>query len=227
MRIDVLSIFPELFEPIVANSMLGIARERGALEFYAHDLRDWTHDLHRTVDDAPYGGGPGMVMKVDILVPAIEDIAAMDSRLPHVVFTTPTGNVFNQDKAAEYAGRDRLLLVCGRYEGFDERAYALADECMSIGDYVLTGGELAALVIVDATTRLLPRVLGNADSAADESFSAGLLEYPQYTRPAEFRGQRVPDVLLSGNHAAIDAWRYEQSVQRTRDVRPDLLDLLE
>ncbi|MCL2324354.1 MAG: tRNA (guanosine(37)-N1)-methyltransferase TrmD [Actinomycetia bacterium] len=225
MRIDVLTIFPEMFEPLLGASMIGRARSLKVLETQVHDLRDWTHDFHRTVDDAPYGGGPGMVMMVEPLVRAIEAIQALDERRAHTIFFTPAGVPFTQARAGELAADfSRLLLVCGHYEGIDERAYLWADEEISIGDYVLTGGELPAHVLIDAVTRLLPGVLGDETSALDESFMKGLLEYPQYTRPAQFRGMMVPEVLLSGHHANIDAWRAEQALERTRRRRPDLLD---
>lgn len=201
------------------------ARDKGALEFFSHDLRDWTTDFHRTVDDAPYGGGQGMVMMPDPLFRAIEDISDMDSTEPHIVFVTPVGRVFNQQLAHELTSYERLLFVCGRYEGIDERVIeTFADEQISIGDYVLTGGELAALVISDAVVRLLPEVLGNEMSHVEESFSEGLLEHPHYTRPASFRGLDVPPVLLSGNHGQINTWRKEQSYNRTVERRPDLLN---
>jgi tRNA (guanine37-N1)-methyltransferase len=242
--------------------MLGIAQTKGALEFYTHDLRNWTHDLHRSVDDSPYGGGAGMVMKVDVLVAAIEAVAALDERSCRVVFLTPVGTTFSQDCARAYAAIERLLLVCGRYEGFDERAFDWADECLSLGDFVLTGGEVPALAVIDAVVRLIPGVLGSATSTQEESFSLTtgaasgsrdsfavaaslassekpgaptdlevlqasrtprLLEYPHYTRPAVFRGRSVPEVLLSGDHARIAAWRAEQALERTRRLRPDLL----
>jgi len=225
MRIDILTLFPEMFGPVLETSMLGRAQVAGVLEVKLHNLRDWTHDFHRTVDDEPYGGGPGMVMLVKPLVEAIEDIQAADERPAHVIFFTPAGAPFKQARAQELASEaDRLLLVCGHYEGIDERAYGWADEEISIGDYVLTGGELPALVLIDAVTRLLPGVLGHEESALDESFVEGLLEYPQYTRPADFRGMIVPDVLLSGHHANIEAWRKAQADERTRQRRPDLLD---
>jgi len=226
MRIDVLSIFPAMFDGVVGESILKIAQDKGAFEFHAHDLRDWTTDLHRTVDDSPYGGGAGMVMKVEPLAKAIEAITAMDARKPHVVFMAPVGRQFSQAVATEYTGCERLLLVCGRYEGFDERAFDWADDCLSIGDYVLAGGELPAMVVIEAVVRLLPSVLGNADSIVEESFSTdsnGLLEHPQYTRPADFRGKTVPEVLLSGNHARVEEWRKDQAHTRTEQRRPDLL----
>jgi len=230
MRIDVLSIFPAMFEGVVNESILKIAQEKEAFEFHAHDLRDWTSDFHRTVDDSPYGGGAGMVMKVEPLVDAIEAITAMDAhkppRKPHVVFMAPVGRTFSQSVAIEYTKFERILLVCGRYEGFDERAFDWADDCLSIGDYVLAGGELPAMVVIEAVVRLLPQVLGNSQSIVEESFSPsneGLLEHPHYTRPAEFRGRQVPEVLLSGNHAEIEKWRKAKSMERTKQQRPDLL----
>lgn len=224
MRVDVLTIFPEMFTPVMTASMMGIARDQGALEFFAHDLRDWTQDKHRSVDDYPYGGGQGMVMMAEPILTAIDDICALDARRATVVFMTPCGEQFNQQLAHDLSELDRLLIVCGRYEGIDERAVARADLEVSIGDFVLTGGELAAMVVVDATVRLLPGVLGHELSAVDETFSRGLLEYPQYTRPAVVRGVPVPEVLLSGNHAKIAQWRAEQSLERTRLRRPDLLE---
>ena len=226
MRIDVLSIFPAMFEGVVNESILKIAQEKEAFNFHAHDLRDWTCDFHRTVDDSPYGGGAGMVMKVEPLIDAIEAITAMDARKPHIVFMAPVGRTFSQSVAAEYTKFERILLVCGRYEGFDERAFDWADDCLSIGDYVLAGGELPAMVVIEAVVRLLPQVLGNSMSIVEESFSPnneGLLEHPHYTRPAEFRGRQVPEVLLSGNHAEIEKWRKAKSVERTKRQRPDLL----
>ena len=226
MRIDVLSIFPAMFEGVVNESILKIAQEKEAFEFRAHDLRDWTSDFHRTVDDSPYGGGAGMVMKVEPLVDAIEAITAMDARKPHVVFMAPVGRTFSQSVAIEYAKFERILLVCGRYEGFDERAFDWADDCLSIGDYVLAGGELPTMVVIEAVVRLLPQVLGNSMSIVEESFSPnneGLLEHPHYTRPAEFRGRQVPEVLLSGNHAEIEKWRKAAALERTKQQRPDLL----
>lgn len=227
MRVDVLTIFPEMFDVPMSTSMLGIAQEKGALEFHAHDLRTWTYDFHRTVDDAPYGGGQGMVMKPGPLFEGIEAIKEEMAPLkPTVIFFTPTGKTFNQKMAEELATHEGLLMVCGRYEGFDQRAVdELADVELSVGDYVLTGGELPAMVVADAITRLQPGVLGDEMSAVDESFSSGLLEYPQYTRPADFRGLKVPDVLLSGNHGAVDAWRAEQALKRTQERRPDLLEV--
>lgn len=227
MIIDALSVFPEMFEPVMSTSILGRARRAGLFEFHAHDLRDWTHDRHRTVDDEPYGGGQGMLMKVEPLAEAIEAIAAEGPR-PHVVFFTPCGSPFCQATAERLATYERILLVCGRYEGMDERAYAFADERISIGDYVLTGGELPAMVVADAVIRLLPGALGDEMSNRDESFSTeddgGLLEYAQYTRPAVFRDMAVPDILLSGDHAKVDAYRRVDAIERTCRWRPDLID---
>ena len=199
------------------------AQACGALDFHAYDLRDWTHDRHRTTDDAPYGGGQGLVMKCEPIFEAYDDIVAQGER-PCTIFLTPTGQPFDQGLATELADKERLLFICGHYEGIDERAYTLADRCISLGDYVLTSGELASMVVIDAVVRLLPGVLGDEGSAVDESFYDGLLEYPQYTRPAEYRGMQVPEVLLSGNHALIDQWRRKQSIERTARLRPDLLE---
>ena len=225
MRFDVISVIPEVFSPYLDASIMGRAQRFGVMEFHAHDLRDWTHDRHRTVDDAPFGGGQGMLMKPEPIFEAVEAVSSMGER-PHVVFFSPCGERFDQRAAERLSREQRILFVCGRYEGMDERAYELADEVISLGDYVLTGGELAALVVMDAVTRLLPGALGDEMSAEDESFSAstGLLEYAQYTRPASFRGMCVPEVLLSGDHARVDAWRRQSSLERTARWRPDLLD---
>lgn len=228
MLIETLSVFPDLFEPYMSSSILGRARAKGIFDFKAYDLRDWTHDRHRTVDDAPFGGGAGMLMKIEPLYEALTDISSREEIRPHVVFFTPCGMPFTQQIARRLAICDRILFVCGRYEGMDERAYDLADERLSIGDYVLTGGELPALVVCDAVLRLLPGVLGNEMGCVDESFSTaedgGLLEYEQYTRPAEFMGRVVPDVLLSGDHARIEAWRRSNALERTCKWRPDLIE---
>jgi len=221
MRIDVLTLFPEMFTGPLDVSMVGRARERGLLDLRIHNLRDWTHDRHKTVDDRPFGGGPGMVLKAEPIFEAVESLAGSDTR---VVMMTPAGRKFDQDAARRMAGQGHLLLLCASYEGVDERAVeALVDEELSIGDYVLTNGGLPAMVVIDAVTRLIPGVLGDEESALDESFSHGLLEYPHYTRPAEFRGLKVPEILLSGHHAEIQKWRAEQAQQRTRRRRPDLL----
>ncbi|HEY3318636.1 MAG TPA: tRNA (guanosine(37)-N1)-methyltransferase TrmD [Coriobacteriia bacterium] len=224
MRVDVVSIFPDVFQPVLASSMLGIAQERGLLDVRLHDLRDWTEGVHRQVDDYAYGGGPGMVMKPE---PFFRAVAKLKSEAPGectVVLMTPQGRRFDQRAAEDLAQRDHLIFLCGRYEGFDERIRSLADLQLSIGDYVLTGGELPAMVVIDAVSRLIPGVLGHEDSAAEESFSWGLLEYPQYTRPPVWEGMSVPDVLLSGDHARVDAWRRRQAVARTAALRPDLLE---
>ncbi len=223
LTVESLSVFPGVFDPYLSASIMGRAQAKGIFSFRAHDLRDWTHDRHRTVDDAPFGGGQGMLMKPAPIFEAVRDIASEGPR-PHVVFFTPCGEPFTQRVAERLSAEERILFVCGRYEGMDERAYSLADECLSLGDYVLTGGELAALVVTDAVVRLLPGALGDEMSPVDESFStAGLLEYAQYTRPATYEGLSVPGVLLSGDHAAVDAWRRKSAVERTARWRPDLL----
>lgn len=223
MIVDVVTIFPDMFTGPMSTSMVGLARERGVLDLRLHDLRDWTHDRHRTTDDYPYGGGPGMVMKPEPIFEAVESLAGTEGSRPKVVFFTPAGRPFDQSLAHELSAEEHLLFVCGRYEGFDERALSLADLELSIGDYVLTGGELPAMVVIDAVTRLLPGVLGDEDSAVDESFAEGLLEYPQYTRPQLFRDMAVPDVLRCGDHAKVARWRREQAILKTARVRPDLL----
>ena len=223
MRIDAISVIPDVFEGYVSASILGRARTRGIFEFHAHDLRTWTHDRHRTVDDAPFGGGQGMLMKPEPIFEAVEAVRQLSPEPATTVFFSPCGKPFSQADAERLAGHGRLLFVCGRYEGMDERVYTLADEVISLGDYVLTGGELAALAVTDAVVRLLPGALGDAMSPVDESFAGGLLEYEQYTRPASFRGMQVPEVLLSGDHGAVDRWRRENAVMRTALMRPDLL----
>lgn len=223
MRFETLSVFPQVFAPYLEVSIMGRAQRKGIFEFEAYDLRDWTHDRHRTVDDAPFGGGQGMLMKPAPIFEAVRDISRRGDVAPHVVFFSPCGRRYDEACAQELAGRDRVLLVCGRYEGMDERAYSLANEVVSLGDYVLTGGELAALVVIDSVVRLLPGALGDEMSARDESFADGLLEYSQYTRPADFEGMGVPEVLLSGDHAAVDRWRRRDALVRTARWRPDLL----
>jgi len=226
LRIDVVTIFPELFDAFLRTSIVGIAREAGALEVTTHDLRGFTTDRHRTVDDAPYGGGPGMVMKPGPLVEGIEVLAGAkgEERRARVLLLSPQGERLDQARIAQMAGERHLVLVCGRYEGVDQRVIDLAvDEEISIGDYVLSGGEVPAMAVIEAVARLLPGVLGNPESAGSDSFEQGLLEGPQYTRPAVFRGRAVPDVLLSGNHAAVARWRSEQARETTRRRRPDLL----
>lgn len=220
MRIDVLTTFPQMIDGVMGESIMGRAQSKGALSYRSHDLRDWTHDRHRTTDDQPYGGGPGLLMKPEPILEALDDIADDEA---FVVFTTPAGAPFTQQMAATFSAKEHLVFVCGHYEGMDERAFSRADACCSIGDYVLTGGELPALVMIDAVVRLLPGVLGDDESAVRESFAAGLLEYPQYTRPETYRGMTVPEVLRSGDHARIAAWRHEQALLRTAERRPDLL----
>ena len=220
MKIDVLTLFPEMFVGPLDASIVQRARETGMLNFRVINLRDYTHDRHKTVDDRPFGGGPGMLLKPEPIFEAVESLAEENTR---VILLSPSGRTFNQSIARELSKESHLLMLSGSYEGFDERIRdQLADDELSIGDYVLTNGALPAMVIVDAVTRLLPGVLGDDASSVDESFSHGRLEYPQYTRPAEFRGLKVPDVLLSGNHAEIEKWRLEQSRIRTRKRRPDL-----
>ena len=223
MRFETLSVFPEVFAPYLDASIMGRAQRAGILDFAAHDLRDWTHDRHRTVDDAPFGGGQGMLMKPAPIFEAVEALSAEGPR-PHVVFFSPCGRRYDQSCAEALSHEERVLLVCGRYEGMDERAYELADDVFSLGDYVLTGGELAAMVVIDSVVRLLPGALGDAMSAKDESFSDGLLKYAQYTRPASYRGMDVPEVLLGGDHAKVDAWRRRSAVERTARWRPDLIE---
>jgi tRNA (guanine37-N1)-methyltransferase len=220
MRIDVLTLFPAMFAGPLDESIVQRARRSGRLDLHIHNLRDWTHDRHRTVDDKPFGGGPGMLLKPEPIFEAVESLAGEATR---VVMLSAAGRLFRQAEARALAGEAHLLLLCGSYEGVDERVReALVDDEFSIGDYVLTNGALPAMVMIDAVTRLLPGVLGDEESAVDESFSHGLLEYPQYTRPAEYRGMRVPEVLLSGHHAEIEQWRRAQARERTRERRPDL-----
>ena len=283
MIIETLSTFPDMYESVMGASMMRIAQEKGILDFKAHDLRDWTHDRHRTTDDEPYGGGDGLVMKCAPIFEAYESLCASPcggsdaadrasgegaadaagqipgdssgaaqtpgegsasadaeqalsaasavadqaASRPYTIFLAPQGRRFDDACACELAKQDRLLFICGHYEGLDERAYTLADEVLSLGEYVLTSGELASMVVIDAVVRKLPGVLGAETGALGESFADGLLEYPQYTRPANFNGMEVPAVLLSGNHGAVDRWRREQSLERTYRLRPDLLEGME
>src|SRR5438552_210327 len=221
MKIDVLTLFPAMFAGPLDESIIKRARADGLLDLAIHSLRDYTHDRHKTVDDKPFGGGPGMLLKPEPIFEAVEKLASENTR---VVLLSPAGRRFNQSIARELAQVEEMLLITGHYEGFDERIrQELADDELSIGDFVLTNGALPAMVIIDAVARLLPGVLGADQSSNEESFTDGLLEYPQYTRPAEFRGMKVPEVLLSGNHAEIARWRAEQARLRTQQRRPDML----
>jgi tRNA (guanine37-N1)-methyltransferase len=223
MRFDVLTLFPDMFSSPLRESILGRAVEKGLIQIQTINIRDFALDKHQVVDDTPYGGGQGMVMKVEPIARAIECVKSQDPSA-WTVYLTPQGRQFNQDMSRRLSSRSHLILLCGRYEGVDERARELfVDEEISIGDYVLTGGELAALVIIDAVSRLLPGVLGSDRSAEEDSFFHSLLEYPQYTRPFSFRGSEVPEILLSGNHAAISLWRRKKALERTLMRRPDLL----
>ncbi len=227
MRIDAISIFPDFFKALDL-SLLGKARDKELISFEAHDLRNWTYDKHRTVDDTPYGGGAGMLMKPEPWGEALDAILPADGSAT-VIFTSPAGEVFNQQIAQELSSESHIVFACGRYEGIDQRVVEYAQtkakvRLLSIGDYVLNGGEVAAIAMTEAIVRLIPGVIGNAESLVEESHSDGLLEYPSYTKPASWRGFDVPEVLLSGNHALIAKWRHQQQVERTRRVRPDLLD---
>ncbi len=223
MRIDIISIFPEIFEPTLGSSMLGIAQQQGAVTFAVHDLRDWAEGKHRTTDDYPFGGGHGMVMKPEPFFAAVEAVTALDPAPATVVLMCPQGRTLDQPLVEDLAARERLVILCGRYEGVDERVRSVVDIEVSAGDYVLTGGELPAMILVDAVTRLQPGVLASETATQEESFSWGLLEYPQYTRPSSFRGMDVPPVLLSGDHARVDRWRRMEAIRRTAERRPDLL----
>jgi tRNA (guanine37-N1)-methyltransferase len=226
MRIEILTTLPLVIDAYTGESILGRARKRGVIEIEAVNLRDYAEDRHHTTDDTPFGGGPGMVMKCEPVFRAVEALTSRGAGArPRVLLMSPQGRKFDQRMAEELAGENYVIIICGRYEGIDERVREhLATDEVSIGDYVLTGGELAALVIADAVARLVPGVLGDESSPEMESFAGGLLEYPQYTRPADFRGYVVPDVLLSGNHAEIEKWRREQALKRTLERRPDLLE---
>ncbi|HUF49141.1 MAG TPA: tRNA (guanosine(37)-N1)-methyltransferase TrmD [Vicinamibacterales bacterium] len=224
MRVDIVSIFPSLVESALSEGVIARARDRGLVDIRVHDLRGYTDDRHRTVDDVPFGGGPGMVMKAEPFHRAVEAVTAEAGPPAAVVLLTPQGRRFTQAEAVRLSGLGRLVLLCGRYEGVDERvAETVATDELSIGDYVLTGGELPALVVLDAVVRLVPGVVGDAASVAQDSFEGGWLDHPHYTRPAVWRGRSVPEVLLSGHHAAIEKWRQAQRVERTRARRPDLL----
>jgi tRNA (guanine37-N1)-methyltransferase len=223
LRIDILTLFPEMFGSFLGTSIPKRAAEKGLVEYKLTNFRDFATDAHQSVDDKPFGGGPGMVMMCQTVYDAVEAAEQQDPRKSTRILLTPQGKRFDQAMAEDFARRERLLLIAGRYEGFDERIIeGLEPIELSIGDYVLSGGELAAMVVIDAVVRLLPGALGAEDGAADETFRDGLIEHPQYTRPREFRGMQVPDVLLSGNHAAIAKWRLEQRRKRTRERRPDL-----
>jgi tRNA (guanine37-N1)-methyltransferase len=226
MRIDILTLFPEMFAGVLTSSILGKAAEKGIVEFHVTNFREFSESKHGTVDDTPYGGGGGMVLKPEPLFRAVETIAGEEK--PRVILMCPQGKPYNQKLAEELAKERHLVLICGHYEGYDERIrqYLVTDE-ISIGDYVLTGGELAAMVVIDSVVRLQPGALGNQFSAEEDSFTTGLLEHPHYTRPAEFRGWKVPDILLSGHHANIQRWRLKESLRRTRERRPDLLEKIE
>ncbi len=225
MRIDVLTLFPQVFESPLSCSILKRAQDEGIVEVVLTDIRDFATDNYRKVDDKPYGGGPGMVMMPGPVFACFEHVQKLSPEKGRVILLTPQGQRFDQRKATELSKERRLILIAGRYEGFDERIrIGLDAEQTSIGDYVLNGGELAAMVIIDAVVRLLPGALGDEDSAKDDSFSQGLLEYPQYTRPEVFRGMKVPDILLSGDHGKIAEWRKQQAIERTRKWRPDLLE---
>ncbi len=221
MRIDILTLFPEIFRGAFDESIVKRAREKGVVEIHLHNIRDYTHDRHRKADDRPFGGGPGMVLKPEPVFECVESIGAPEGSL---IYLTPQGQRFSQTKAEELARRERLVLLCGHYEEIDERIRTvLVGEEISIGDYVLSNGEMPAMVVVDCVVRLIPGVLGDDESARTESFTSGILDYPQYTRPAEFRGMKVPEILLSGNHQEIRKWREHKALERTQKVRPDLL----
>ena len=238
MQFDIFTLLPEIFPPYLESSILNRASQKGLIDVRMHNIRDYTHDKHHTTDDTPYGGGGGMVMKPEPVFEAVETILGLAPRAPlsepapasniPIILLTPQGRVFNQRVAEELSGYERIVLICGRYEGVDERIrqHLVTDE-ISIGDYVLTGGELPALMIIDAVSRLLPGVLGDPTGAEDDSHSMGLLEYPHYTKPPEFRGAKVPDVLASGNHAKIEQWRREQALTRTFNKRPDMVEKAE
>lgn len=221
LRFDVLTLHPAMVREPLSHSIIGRATQAGRLTVGVHDIRDHAGDRYRSVDDGPYGGGAGMVLRVDIVATALRAVRTEGAR---VLLTSPSGTPMTQADCARWANEEHLVIVTGHYEGIDARIENLVDEQVSLGDFVLTGGEIAAVAIVDAVGRLVPGVLGNADSAADESFTTGLLEYPHYTRPREWEGLEVPDVLLSGHHAKIKAWRHETAIQRTRERRPDLYD---
>ena len=218
MKIDIITLFPNLFKSVFSESLISRAQKNKICEIEIHNLRNWTQDKHKTVDDRPFGGGPGMVMKVDILDKALKSFPK-----GYKILLTPQGKLFNQKIAKKLAKEKNLILICGHYEGFDERIRDLVDEEISIGDYVLTGGEIPAMAVLDCVVRLLPGVVGKEASLEEESFSVGLLEYPQYTRPENYQGKKVPEILLSGNHAKITKWRTEEAKKRTKKRRPELI----
>ena len=225
MHFYIMTLFPEMFPGIMDASILGRAKTQGLLEWEAVNIRDYTLDKHMKVDDYPYGGGAGMVMRAGPVCDCYEDIVKNIGERPRVIYMTPQGYTFTQKMAEDFAKEDNLVILCGHYEGIDERALEnIVTDYVSIGDYVLTGGELPAMVVIDTISRLVPGVLNNEESAETESFSDGLLEYPQYTRPADYNGQLVPEVLLSGHHANIEKWRHEKSIERTKKYRPDLYE---
>ncbi|HJB26722.1 MAG TPA: tRNA (guanosine(37)-N1)-methyltransferase TrmD [Firmicutes bacterium] len=224
MRIDIATLFPEMCETVLSESIIGRARRKGILQFFCHNIRDYTLDKHRRVDDAPYGGGMGMVMQADPIYRCFEDVREKLGKRPHVIYLSPQGKSLTQAKAVELSKMDGLMLICGHYEGVDERVIEeIVDEEISIGDYVLTGGELPALVLADTVCRLIPGVLSDEESFTEESHYAGLLEYPQYTRPPVWHDREVPSVLFTGHHANIRKWRREQQIVRTLHKRPDML----
>lgn len=227
MKISILTLFPQMFEGLFSHSILQQAQQKGIISYEVIDFRAYSKDKHGRVDDYPYGGGGGMVLTPQPLFDAVEDVSARSDAPPRIVLLCPQGETYTQQKAEEFSKEKNLILLCGHYEGYDERIreHLVTDE-ISIGDYVLTGGEIGAMVIADSVTRLLPGALGNETSAVTDSFSTGLLEYPHYTRPADFRGMKVPEVLTSGHHAKIEEWRQKESVKRTKERRPDLLDKL-
>ena len=225
MRIDVLTLFPRMFEGPLGESIIGKAREKGLLEINVSNFRDYSDNKHQTVDDYPYGGGAGMLLKVQ---PVYDNIKAIEAAAPEtkkrVILLDPAGKPFDQKMAEEFSTEEHLVFICGHYEGYDERIRSLVTDEVSLGDYVLTGGDLGAMVMIDATVRLLPEVLGNQNSAQTDSHSTGLLEHPQYTRPAEFNGMKVPEVLMNGNHKLIEQWQLKESLRRTFQRRPDMLE---
>ncbi len=227
MRFDILTLFPDMFPGYMSQSILNKSIERGLVEIHVHNMRDWAKSRHNKIDDTPYGGGPGMILMVEPIVNCVRDVQAMTSETGTVIVTTPQGQRLNQPMVEELAVNKRMILLCGRYEGFDQRVIdILKPQEISIGDYILNGGEVASMVLVDSLVRMVPGVLGDEQSSWDDSFSRGnrMLEYPQYTRPREFEGQSVPDILLSGNHGEIERWRKAKSLENTKNKRSDLLD---